>query len=86
MIGAGLAFGFPVMLGLVSNLYPDRSATAFSIVLTIALIGNMLINLLMGMVAAEYGVEHLITVALALIATMILLAAAILRNTNIKHI
>jgi MFS family permease len=85
-IGVGLAAGFPVMLGIVGNLYSEVSGTAFSIVLTIALIGNMLINFTMGIVAEKYGVERLTTMALVLFTGMVLLGIPILQKTKIKHV
>lgn len=85
-IGAGLAAGFPVMLGFVGNLFAEVSGTAFSIVLTIALIGNMLVNFIMGMVAETYGVQHLTTVAFILLSAMLVLALVILGKTKIKHV
>ena len=85
-IGVGLAAGFPVMLGFVGNLYANVSGTAFSIVLTIALIGNMLINFAMGIVAEHHGVQHLTTVAFILLSTMLVLALVILGKTKIKHV
>ena len=81
-MGAGLASGFPVMLGFVGNLYARLSGTAFSIVLTIALLGNMLVNMLMGFIANEYGVRHLTTMAFALLAAMVVLTVNILKKTN----
>ena len=86
MIGIGLAAGFPVMLGFVGSLYAEVSATAFSMVLTIALIGNMLINYGMGLVAETYGVGHLTTMGFALMGVMTLLAFIILKKTKIKHV
>ena len=85
-VGVGLAAGFPVMLAFVGNLYAEVSGTAFSIVLTIALIGNMLVNFVMGLVAQHYGVQHLTTVAFVLLAMMLLLALVILEKTKIKHV
>ena len=61
--GAGLAGGFPLMLGITGKYFPDFSGTAFSFVFTVALIGNMLINYLMGIIVDNYGVHHLTTVA-----------------------
>ena len=61
--GAGLAGGFPLMLGITGKYFADFSGTAFSFVFTIALIGNMLINYLMGIIVDNYGVRHLTTVA-----------------------
>lgn len=86
MIGIGLAAGFPVMLGFVGSLYPEVSGTAFSIVLAIALIGNMLINFIMGVVVENYGVAQLTTVAFVLLAAMFLLSLVILRKIKLQHV
>ena len=82
LLGAGLSGGFPIMLGLVGSLYSELSGTAFSFVFFIALIGNTLINLLMGFVAQQFGIEHLITFALAETVIMILLATIIVNKTK----
>ena len=81
-LGAGLSGGFPIMLGFVGNLYSELSGTAFSLVFFIALIGNTLINLLMGMVAQKFGIEHLITFAMAESVIMMLLAVIIVKRTK----
>ena len=80
LLGAGLAAGFPVMLGFVGNCYRELSGTAFSLVLVIALFGNMLVNYCMGIIAQVYGIHHLITVAFAELAIMIALCTAILKK------
>ena len=85
-IGIGLAAGFPVMLGFVGNLYAEVSGTAFSIVLTVALVGNMLVNFAMGVIADKYGVEHLTTVAFTLLAVMFALSVIILKKTKLQHV
>ena len=82
LLGAGLSGGFPIMLGFVGNLYAELSGTAFSLVFFIALIGNTLINLVMGLVAQKFGIEHLITFALAESVIMILLAVIIVKGTK----
>ncbi|MEI6127844.1 MAG: MFS transporter, partial [Pseudomonadota bacterium] len=82
LLGAGLSGGFPIMLGIVGSLYSEISGTAFSFIFFIALIGNTLINLLMGMVAQKFGVEHLITFALAESVIMMFLAYLIVRRTK----
>jgi len=79
-LGAGLAGGFPLMLGVVGVRYPDVSGTAFSLVISIALLGNILINYLMGIIVSAYGVEHLITFAFVLTSVMVLLSMIIFRN------
>jgi MFS family permease len=82
--GAGLAGGFPLMLGITGKHYPGLSGTAFSFVFTVALIGNMLINYLMGVIVDVYGVHHLTTVAYIEIGGMILLFYMINKNLKSK--
>lgn len=85
ILGAGLAAGFPIMLGLVGNRYSELSGTAFSFVLTVALLGNMLINYMMGIIAKNFGIRHLITVAFAELLILILLATVILNKLKHKN-
>lgn len=82
ILGAGLAAGFPIMLGFVGNRYAEVSGTAFSMVLTIALLGNMAVNYLMGIVADRYGIQHLTTISFSLLGIMFLLSFYILRRTK----
>jgi fucose permease len=82
LLGAGLAGGFPIMLGIAGNLFADLSGTAFSILFFIALTGNTVINFLMGLVAQHFGVTHLITFALAETIIMIIIAVFIIRKTD----
>lgn len=80
LLGAGLAGGFPLMLGFVGDRYKELSGTAFSLVLVIALLGNMIINHSMGIIAQTYGIGHLITVASAELIVMIILCYSILKK------
>ena len=73
LLGAGLAGGFPIMLGIVGDRYSKLSGTAFSFVLVIALIGNMLINYTMGIIAQHYGIQQVVNVALAELVAMVVL-------------
>jgi MFS transporter, FHS family, glucose/mannose:H+ symporter len=86
IMGAGLSGGFPIMLGLAGNRFKEQSGTAFSFVLVIALIGNMLINYVMGFIAENYGIQHLTTVAFAEVVLMIILGFSIfkilMKNNN----
>jgi FHS family glucose/mannose:H+ symporter-like MFS transporter len=85
LLGAGLAAGFPVMLGLVAERYAELSGTAFSLILFIALTGNMIINYMMGIIARNSGIHHLTTVAFAELFLMILLSLFIfskIKKTN----
>jgi MFS family permease len=86
--GSGLAGGFPIMLGWVGERFEHISATAFSFVFTLALIGNMQINYLMGIIVEKFGVQHLITTSIFITACMSILCSVIIRNikpTN-KHL
>lgn len=73
LLGAGIAGGFPIMLGLVGSRYSALSGTAFSLVLVIAITGNILVNYLMGILAATYGIQHFITLLYAELIIMVLL-------------
>lgn len=77
LTGAGLAAGFPTMLGLVGQRYPSLSGTVFSFVLVIALTGNMIINWLMGVTAERWGIGYLTTFTFTALLLMTLLAAII---------
>jgi MFS family permease len=83
LLGAGLASGFPVMLGFAGDRYPEISGTAFSLVLSIALLGNTLVNFGMGIIAQKYGNQHLITFAFA--ETIIMIVLCLLVINRIKH-
>ena len=50
-IGIGLAAGFPIILGMVGDRFPSWTGTAFGVVFSIALIGNIIINYLTGVTA-----------------------------------
>jgi fucose permease len=82
LLGAGLAAGFPIMLGFVGNCYKELSGTAFSLVFVVALLGNIIVNYCMGVIAQTYGVKHLITVAVIELVVMIVLCAFILKRLN----
>ena len=77
IMGIGVAACFPVILGYVSTLYANLSGTAFSLILTISLIGNVLINYLMGIFSQAYGLEAyapILAVSLFFMALMLFLA------------
>jgi MFS transporter, FHS family, glucose/mannose:H+ symporter len=82
ILGAGLACGFPVMLGFTGNRFKELSGTAFSLVLSIGLLGNMLINYGMGLIARNFGIRHLTTVAFVELAALAILAAIIIKKVK----
>jgi len=83
LIGAGLAAGFPVMLGIIGSAFAELSGTAFSIVLTLALLGNMAVNFAMGVIAEVFTIFHLTTVAFTLTLIMIVLFGMIRKKSNV---
>jgi FHS family glucose/mannose:H+ symporter-like MFS transporter len=80
LLGAGLAGGFPIMLGFVGDRYNELSGTAFSFAFVIALVGNMLINYLMGLIARTFGIQHLISVSFIELTAFIILGIMILKK------
>lgn len=82
LVGAGLAAGFPIMLGYVGAKFKELSGTAFSIAFVIALAGNMIINYSMGYIAQNYGIRHLTTVGLVEFFIMAILCIVILKKLN----
>lgn len=86
-VGIGLSAGFPIVMGLVGNRYESLSGTAFSIILFIALSGNMILNYLMGFIVDRYGVQQLTTVSFILWCLMALFATLIImKNKSHKSI
>lgn len=78
--GAGLAAGFPVILGYIGQLYVRLSGTAFSIAFFIALSGNTLINYAFGMIADKYSIRHLPLLLIACTLCMIIILIVIKRK------
>jgi MFS family permease len=69
LIGMGLAATFPATFGILGEKYSEMSGTAFSFALTIALIGNTLINKLVG----TLGTGSLLYVMLGSIVLLVVL-------------
>jgi len=80
ILGAGLAAGFPVALGFVGDRYKNVSGTAFSIVISMSLVGTMVINYLMGLIVEQFGIQHLITMGFVLTACMLLFLLLIFKK------
>lgn len=57
LLGIGTASGFPVILGYVGELYISLRGTAFGFVFFIAIIGNSVMNYVMGLVAQQFGIK-----------------------------
>jgi FHS family glucose/mannose:H+ symporter-like MFS transporter len=80
LLGAGVAAGFPIMLGFVGEQYINRSGAAFSFVMVIALVGNMLINYGMGVIVGHFGISYLTSASYAVIIVMIVLCVYIFKK------
>lgn len=84
ILGAGLSACFPVIMGQVAGKYTRLSGTALSVVLVLALLGNMLCNYGMGFIAQSLGTGVLpMVIAGGLLIQLLLIIAAI--NSNKKH-
>ena len=57
ILGIGTAAGFPVILGYVGELYINLRGTAFGFVFFVAIIGNTLMNYVMGLAAEQFGIK-----------------------------
>jgi len=79
-LGAGLAGGFPIMLGFIGERFAEHSGIAFSFALFVGLAGNILINYLMGIIAQNFGISNLITVAFTESIIMIFLCVIIVKR------
>jgi len=84
LAGAGLSGGFPVMLGFVGHYFTALSGTAISFVFVVALIGNILINYLTGIIIEQYGIGNLVWICYAEITIMAILFCFIMQKLNKK--
>jgi MFS family permease len=85
LIGAGLAAGFPVVLGMIGDRHSQQSGTAFSLIFVVALIGNMRINKSFGYVADRHGIGQYPKVLLGLLAgsaVLLLLVCALTKSRS----
>jgi MFS transporter, FHS family, glucose/mannose:H+ symporter len=77
--GAGLAGGFPFMLGFVGERFSKLSATAFSIAFAIGLTGNVLANYLMGQISETSGIGHFTTVLMVEMVALVTIGLFVFR-------
>lgn len=73
LMGAGLAAGFPVVLGYAGDLYPHVSGTAFSMLFVMALTGGSLLPLAAGWIGSEFDLRVSFVMAPAALLLMLLL-------------
>lgn len=81
-IGFGLSAGFPIVLGMVGDRFPSWTGTAFGVVFSIALTGNMVINYLMGVVAEIWTIVTFPIVYVISAFFMLILVFITLRRTK----
>lgn len=87
LLGVGLAATFPVVLGYIGTVYANLSGTAFGIALFIALIGNTVLNFLMGLVSEKFGIGAFPAVLIiSLLALSGILVVAIRKTSLITKI
>jgi fucose permease len=80
ILGAGLSACFPVIMGQVAGKYTRLSGTALSVVLVLALLGNMLCNYGMGILANSRGTHVLpVVIAVGLLVQLFLIVPALNR-------
>ena len=84
LLGIGFAAGFPVILGYVGEIYADLSGTAFSMVFVISLIGNTLMNYIVGIVAHTYGIKYFLIIIMVSVILMFVLLAVVLKQISTK--
>ncbi|MDP3642218.1 MAG: MFS transporter [Bacteroidota bacterium] len=85
MLGFGAAASFPVMLGYVGTMFPDISGAAFSLVLVMALTGNMLLNALGGIVFEKYHVASFSLYMMGIVLVMFILLYLIILKLKKKN-
>lgn len=89
ILGAGFGTGYPVVLGYIGNLYQEMSGTAFSVAMTIAMIGGMLLPYLAGIIGDTYGLKTsflIVPVGLAAILTLFIIVLKRFRTYHNKII
>lgn len=84
LLGAGFAAGFPILLGFVGELYKEMSGTAFSFVMVIALIGNIILNYLMGVIAHTAGMKHFSSLLLSCLVIMVVILYFVIKKIRLK--
>lgn len=87
LLGIGMSTGFPLMLGYVAELFSTLSGTAFSVVLVIALVGNMLINYSMGVIAETRSISawpYLLTICLVCMIILLWIFLILMRKEKAK--
>lgn len=83
LLGLGFAAAFPVVFAHVAERFPAMTGTAFSILLIVALSGNMLLNYLLGIVSQTWGIGVLPLYLAGCLAGLALMLFAALRASHL---
>ncbi len=83
LTGAGLAAGFPVLLGYAGDRYPHVSGTAFSILFVMALTGGSILPLAAGWLGSEFSLRVSFVMAPAALLLMLLLLQRVLPKVQV---
>lgn len=84
ILGVAFAAGFPVLLGIIGDIYSGYSGTAFSLIFVIALTGNTIINYVTGLVANAYGIRNFLTIIIMSIVIMVVILQRVLKLSSAK--
>lgn len=80
LLGVGLSAGFPIMFGFIGTRFTQLSGTAFSIALVVALVGNILVNYIAGLIADKWGIDSIMSLAFVELGGMFILCFLIGRT------
>lgn len=80
LLGAGMAAGVPMMLGIIGGIFSGMAGTAFSVVIVIGLLGNLGFNYLVGYMVDQAGAGAFVHVLLLQVTAMAVLATCISLN------
>lgn len=82
LLGAGFAAMFPTVLGFIGDRYAALSGTAFSLVITMALVGGMLLPYTAGVVGEKYGMRGSFLIVPVALVTLGLLLGVLSRKLH----
>lgn len=85
VLGAGFGTGYPVVLGYIGDLYPKMSGTAFSVAMSIAMIGGMLLPYLAGIIGDASGLKTSFLIVPVGLAAIFILFMVVLKRFRTYH-
>jgi fucose permease len=89
LLGFGLAAGFPIVLGIIGEIYTDLTGTAFSIAFVMALTGGSALPYLTGLLGDRFGLRASLLIVPAGVLAMAALFGVVgkrlpARNANLR--